>query len=82
MNPLTEALKIVGSSRADSNLPVRVNQKFLNDFAIVSRYYLLDEHGDLEAAKAAARGDLASAITAYDAMAREIEHELPVSTGL
>lgn len=75
---LNEMLRTVGSAKADV-APVRVTQKFLEDFAIVSRYYMLDELGEVEEAKAAARRDIEAAKGTYDAIAHEIEHEESIS---
>ena len=72
---LQQALQIVGSNKAKPDMPVRVNQKFLSDFAKVSKYYMLEELGEIEAAKAAARADIESAMFTYAVLAKEVDAE-------
>lgn len=49
-----------------------VTRKFVEDFELVSRHYLLAEHGELELAKKAARADIEAATITYAHLADEI----------
>jgi len=68
---LKKSLAIVGSSRAKST-ETRVSREFLKQFDLVARHYRLAELGELEEAKAAARGDMESAEKCFAALAAEI----------
>jgi len=54
------------------NEPKKTSKKFVSDFDLVAAHYRLEELGELEAAKQAAREDMANAIPCYAALAREI----------
>lgn len=47
-------------------------QKFVADFMLVANHYMLEELGELDEAKQAARNDMAAAEISYAAMAKEI----------
>ena len=47
-------------------------KQFSHEFMIVSNHYLLDELGELEAAKEAVRADPMQAAISYSAMAKDI----------
>ena len=51
---------------------VKVPKQFMADFDFVAAHYQLEALGELEAAKAAAKRDIANAITAFASLANEI----------
>lgn len=50
----------------------RVPAKFVEDFMVVARHYMLEQHGELEQARECARNDLDNAMPCYAIMADEI----------
>lgn len=55
-----------------STSEVKVTKQFQQDFMLVAKHYMLEELGELETAKQAARGDMENAEICYAAMAKEI----------
>jgi len=51
---------------------VKVSKQFQDDFMLVAAHYMLDELGELETAKQAARNDMAAAEVCYASLAAEI----------
>lgn len=50
----------------------KASKQFVSDFEIVSAHYMLEELGEIEEAKKAARNDMENAEISYRAMADEI----------
>ena len=53
--------------------PIKVPRQFHTDFDLVAAHYKFRMLGQYEEARQAARGDIESAITAYTAIAKEIQ---------
>ena len=55
-----------------SRSEIKVTKQFAQDFILVAKHYMLEELGEIEEAKKAARNDMANAEISYRAMADEI----------
>lgn len=55
-----------------STSKIKANSTFVANFMLVSRYYMLEELGELELAKECARNNMAAAEECFAALAEEI----------
>lgn len=59
-----------------SHSEIKVSKKFSTDFLKVAKHYMLEELGELETAKQAARNDMENAEVCYASLAAEISDEI------